>query len=138
MGNFFYWKKTKQGGGAPFLFIRLKMHKMKMSYTASSYHNFLTVLSVSNCFNFQLHCFDVVLFKQALTRAQKVKSRVEWEIWNSYFEFRDEKGKSRAHISKKVKIEISKEGVLVTCKLFFFSSKKTRTQVYLKLTKISI
>ena len=103
MGNFFYWKKTKQGGGAPFLFIRLKMHKMKMSYTASSYHNFLTVLSVSNCFNFQLHCFDVVLFKQALTRAQKVKSRkrnlklssqisrVEREICNSYLQFQRRK-----------------------------------------------
>ena len=56
-------------------------------------------------------------------------SRVEREIWNSYLEFRDEKGKSRAHISKRVEIEISKEGVLVTCKWFFFIQKHQNPSV---------
>ena len=37
---------------------------------------------------------------QALTRAQKVKSRVEREIWNSHLQFREEKDKSRAHICR--------------------------------------
>ena len=35
---------------------------------------------------------------QALTRAPKIKSRVEREIQNSYFVFREVKEKSRAHI----------------------------------------